>query len=291
LPLYEKWCNDHQLPFSIHPSVLPPDPTTLFVTSGMQKHKPLFSDPTHTGQTLSDVQHCLRLKDMDEIGDGTHNLDFWMLGLFSFRHWSVRDTVLFWYGFLDSLGIPPDTVTIPPHRPDWYSLYEGLPVTILVDPGCVWSDGVIGGDCTEFYKDGVEIGNIVNPLGTCMDCGFGLERLEVCLDKISPPPTLFSNPTRPDILCRTIGVLVDDGVIPGNKEQGFVLRKLIRRQMLEQGPLPVHPLVLGEKDKVDRIRRSIPGILRRHPGKTPGFYRDTFGIEPEWLPSAREDFS
>jgi alanyl-tRNA synthetase len=46
----------------------------------MQKHKPRFLDPTHTG-ILSDIQHCLRLNDLDEIGDGTHLLDFHMLGL------------------------------------------------------------------------------------------------------------------------------------------------------------------------------------------------------------------
>ena len=44
---------------------------------------------------------------------------------------------------------------------------------------CKWTDGDIGGYCTEFFKDDVEIGNIVNPLGTCIDAGFGLQRLNM----------------------------------------------------------------------------------------------------------------
>ena len=166
----------------------------------MQKHKSLFLDPPKP-QTFSDVQHCLRLNDLDEIGDGTHFLDFYMLGLFSFDQMTVQDGVDFFMDFCQEINVMPDTVTIPPHRPEWRELYKNHPVVVTVDPECVWSDGVIGGDCTEFYKNGVEIGNIVNPRDRHLDCGFDLERIDFFLET-------KNTPTREDILKRTISVLL-----------------------------------------------------------------------------------
>ena len=37
-------------------------------------------------------------------------------------------------------------------------------VLVRIDNECLWSDGNIGGYCTEFYKNDIEIGNIVNTL-------------------------------------------------------------------------------------------------------------------------------
>ena len=59
---------------------------------------------------------------------------------------------------------------------EWKHFYPP-DMLIKLDEGCLWSDGNIGGYCTEFYYNDIEIGNIVNPLGTCIDVGFGLERL------------------------------------------------------------------------------------------------------------------
>ncbi len=76
-------------------------------------------------------------------------------------------------GFLSEIGIEPDYVTIHPDCPKYKELYSYHDVTLKYDENCKWTDGDIGGYCTEFYKDGIEIGNIVNPLGTCIDVGFG----------------------------------------------------------------------------------------------------------------------
>ena len=56
-------------------------------------------------------------------------------------------------------------------------------IEIREDNECVWTDGDITGYCTEFYKDDIEIGNIVNTLDTCIDVGFGLERILFILNK------------------------------------------------------------------------------------------------------------
>ncbi len=99
----------------MNPSVRPFDSTTLFCTAGMQQFKPLFIDPSVTA-TFANLQSCLRLGDLDEIGDGTHLLRFDMLGLFSFRQMTVGQAIDFWLGFLAEIGASPDHVTIHPDR-------------------------------------------------------------------------------------------------------------------------------------------------------------------------------
>jgi alanyl-tRNA synthetase len=225
--------------------------------------------------TLTDIQHCLRLNDWSEVGDGTHHLDFHMLGLFSFRQWTVSEGIEFWMSFLHSLGIPPDTVTVHPDRSEWREFYHSYGVRVEDDPGCTWSDGQISGYCTEFYRQGVEIGNIVNPLGTCLDCGFGGERLQHFLDGVPPPPT------RGEVMGRTIEVLLDSGVQPGPRQQGYVLRSLIREHLRTGHPLPDHPVIATERQRRERLLQRMPQVLRRFPGRSPEYYWETHGIHPE----------
>lgn len=264
------------------PSVISPDPSTFFTTSGMQKHRSLFVDPGVVG-TRTDIQHCLRLNDLDEVGDGTHYLDFHMLGLFSFRELTVQQGVDFWIGFLQTLGLCPDTVTIHPDRPQWRSLYDRYPVRIQEDPECTWSDGQsdgqIEGYCTEFYLDGVEIGNIVNPRGDCLDCGFGGERLQRLLDQRTGTPS--SPPTRQEVLDRTIGVLLESGVRPSNTKQGYVLRSLIREQLHLGHPLPEHPLIDQERTRRQKVVDSLPRLRHQYPDKPLSYFWETHGIHPE----------
>ena len=228
---------------------------------------------------MTDIQHCLRLNDLDEVGDGTHCLDFHMLGLFSFRQMTVRDGVVFWMNFLTHLGVGPDTVTIHPDCPSWTRLYDDFDVVVREDPECVWSDGDIHGYCTEFYRQGVEIGNIVNPLGDCLDCGFGGERVQHFLD--INQGVVPMTPTRSGVLARTIEVLLDSGVRPGSSQQGYVLRKLIRVLLREGHGVPDHPLVHEECRRRDRILSRIPQLLRQHPNKRMSYFWDTHGVHPD----------
>ena len=206
--------------FHINSSVKSPDDTTLFTTSGMQQFKPLYSNQEYTN-TFTNIQQCLRINDLDEIGDGTHFLKFEMIGLFSFRQWTLKKAIDFMYSFVNKLGIIPDYVTIHPDKfEDWKDLYSEYGVEIRLDSECVWSDGSIGGYCTEFYKNDVEIGNIVNTMDTCIDVGFGLERLLAVTGSLTPK-------TKLDILEETALLLIDDGVMLGHNKKEYILKKLI----------------------------------------------------------------
>jgi alanyl-tRNA synthetase len=176
---YENFCKTKGITFQINDNVKPYDNTTLFCPAGMQQFKHFFKDTTHQ-DTISNIQSCIRMNDIDEIGDGSHLLYFNMVGFFSFRDKTVKEVIDFWMEFLEKeLGLKISYVTIHPDKiEEWEKYYNGYDVEIKNDEECKWSDGEIGGYCTEFYIDGIEIGNIVNPLGNCIDVGFGLERLQ-----------------------------------------------------------------------------------------------------------------
>ena len=70
----------------------------------MQQFKSKFKDLEYKG-TISNIQSCLRLNDIEEIGDGSHLLYFNMIGFFSFREWTVPQTIKYWMGFLNQIGI------------------------------------------------------------------------------------------------------------------------------------------------------------------------------------------
>ena len=58
------------------------DPTTLFISAGMQPLKPRFQHPD--GSSYGNIQYCVRTNDIDEVGDGTHLTFFQMIGSFGF---------------------------------------------------------------------------------------------------------------------------------------------------------------------------------------------------------------
>ena len=61
--------------------VLEDDPTTLFTGSGMQPLMPYLLGEAHPkGKRLMNAQPCLRLQDIEDIGDPRHTTVFEMLG-------------------------------------------------------------------------------------------------------------------------------------------------------------------------------------------------------------------
>jgi len=238
----------------------------------MQRYKPLYLDPTRRG-TLTGHQECLRLTDLDSIDDGTHGLSFGMLGLFSFRELDLSESIGFWLDFLSTLGLKPDWSTIHPDRmEEWRGTYDGTGVPLREDPDCVWSDGGLGGFCTEMYISGVEIGNIVRTNGDCVDCGFGTERLLLSLGETPPDGDT--------VLRETILRLDKEGWIPGPKGQGYVLRRLCRI-LLKRGGTSDLPVLQDERKKMERLRGLWERLSPKHPDKDKEWWRSTHGIDVE----------
>lgn len=249
------------------------DDTTLFCTSGMHQFKSKFKDINHK-ETISNIQSCLRLNDLNEIGDGIHLLYFRMVGFFSFREWTVKQTIDFWMEFLNKIGITPDYVTIHPDKLEWKDYYKNYNIEIKLDTDCTWSDGDINGYCTEFYKNNIEIGNIVNPLGTCIDVGFGLDRLEMVL--------FNEKRSKEETLQETVWKLINCGFIPSNTKQGYILKKLLRT-CHDNNVIIEHQFYDDEIKRQEILRSKWDKLKDKHSDKSKQWWWETMGIDLDLL--------
>lgn len=101
-----------QIPSS--PIVPENDPTVLFNTAGMQPLVPYLMGEVHPyGKRLCDYQKCVRLTDLDEIGDATHHTFFEMLGNWSLGDYFKHESIEFSFDFLTKvLGIPLERLAV-----------------------------------------------------------------------------------------------------------------------------------------------------------------------------------
>jgi alanyl-tRNA synthetase len=244
----------------------------------MQQYKAEFKDESFTG-IIANVQPCIRLNDLDEIGDKTHLLSFNMLGLFSFRTLTVEQAIRFWIGFLDMLGVKPDYVTVHPDKRNdttWTNVYDELGYNIVESDDCTWSDGEIGGYCTEFFvvmQNGthLEIGNIVNPLGNCIDVGFGAERLDMIVNGTV-------NKTREEALIDTCEQIKKCGYKPSATKQGYVYRKLLKalRELNSNYDCKYYA---EEINRYKRVLERYNKLKDKHADKSKEWWYDTHGID------------
>lgn len=237
----------------------------------MHRFKNQFSDLSYTN-TEFNIQKCLRLNDLDEIGDSTHYLTFHMLGMFSFRELSVKEAISFWLEFMEYLEIPLTHITLHQDKKSWQSYYPST-TNIVFDENNKWSDGTIGGYCTEFFVNDVEIGNIVNPLGTCIDVGFGLERLLNIKYKLQPE-------SRPEIIKEACESLIYSGVSIDHYKQGYILKKLITELVYSDVVLD-HRFydITKENQKKQYLMYKNESKKNRHKDKPPEYWKNTLGID------------
>ena len=274
--LYQQYCESHSIPFQHDNKVNPYDDTTLFCPAGMQQFKPKFKNPDNT--TIANIQSCIRLQDIAEIGDGTHLLHFNMLGLFSFGEMNMQQAVDFWMEFIERvLEIKVDTITIHPDKlNEWRHMYYTYPhLNITTDEECIWSDGEMGGYCTEFYINGVEIGNIVNTLDQFIDVGFGMERLELMANGEQVKSSL-------DTLQETIERIIDSGYKPGPQKQGYILRKLLRELYIQGGEME-HPFFIQEVERQAKAKVRYERLVVKHPNMPKEWWFDTHGVDLDLL--------
>ena len=243
----------------------------------MQQFKEKFKNQNYQN-TFVNVQRCFRTKDLDEVGDDTHLLMFDMIGLFSFRQWTVPKTINFFIEFLTKLGLSPETVTVHPDKIDtWSKFYKDYSLKIETDTDCIWSDGEIGGYSTEFYINGIEIGNIVNTLGTCIDVGFGLERILLVSNSMKLLPKL-------KILEDTCLELIDNKIKIGDYKESYILKKLIVLS-IKNGSKIQHPFFNDQRDKMIVNYRNYlrTKVKPKFKDKDSSYWKNTFGIDEDNL--------
>src|SRR5579862_2359097 len=90
------------------------DPTTLFTGSGMQPLIPYLLGQEHPGGTrLTDSQTCLRVQDIEDIGDNRHDTLFEMLGNWSLGDYFKKEQLPWFFEFLTSeLGLDPARIYV-----------------------------------------------------------------------------------------------------------------------------------------------------------------------------------
>jgi len=94
------------------------DPTTLFVSSGMQPLLKYFLGESHpNGTRIVNSQVCLRahgfMDDLLEVGDNSHTSMFEMLGNWSFGDYFKKEQIPYFYTFLTKdLGLDPNKLYV-----------------------------------------------------------------------------------------------------------------------------------------------------------------------------------
>lgn len=248
-------------------SLLPTDPSVLFTTAGMQQFKPYYlGEPSPWGKNVASCQKCIRTSDIEEVGDERHLTFFEMLGNFSFGGYWKKEAIEYAHEFVvKELGLKIDYVTVfegeegVPFDQESFDIWKAIDKDIVIKK-CGRADNFWGptgeegpcGPTTEIYVGGIEIWNLVfnefyqekdktlKPLEIKgIDTGMGLERLAMVAQGV---PTVFDTDifggakTKEERIIadhtRAIVALISDGVVPSNKNQGYVLRRLMRRIMV-----------------------------------------------------------
>ena len=284
------------------------DPTVLFNTAGMQPLVPYLLGEKHPyGKRLCDYQKCVRLTDLDEIGDKTHHTFFEMLGNWSLGDYFKKESIGYSFEFLTKvLNIPVERLAVTVFEGDdkiprdevsacrWKELgisddriaYLGVDDNFWIagESGPCGSDTEIfyfrsddeipekfdpdddrwveiwNNVFMEFYKD--ENGNISELKQKNVDTGMGLERIVAVLEGVDDnyKSSIWSDVINKleDITGLTyegnekaMRIIVDHirtavfiaadpaGIKPSNTDQGYILRRLIRRAIRQARKLGI----------------------------------------------------
>lgn len=283
------------------------DPTVLFTTAGMHPLVPYLLGEKHPeGKRLVNVQKCVRMQDIDEVGDNRHDTFFEMLGNWSLGDYFKKEAIEWSWEFLTSnkyLNLDAKKLAVSvfagdenaPKDEESASIWKnvGVPehkIAYLPKENNWWGPagqtGPCGPDTEMFYWVGeakfppeasnpgtdednwLEIWNDVfmqynktangkyEPLKqTNVDTGMGLERTLVVLNNyadvfqidtfwpiiqkiedlagleyVADLPTTKSMRIIADHIRTATMIMGDDKkVTPSNVDQGYVVRRLIRR--------------------------------------------------------------
>jgi len=150
------------------------DPTLLFTSAGMVPFKRYYVDENPSVRRAVSVQRCLRLSDLDEVGQTPYHATFFeMLGNFSFGDYFKEEAIEWGWEFLtDVIGMPAERLWVTVHKDDaaaadiWRTKMK-FPAERLVplgDEHNFWGpagDSGPCGPCSEIHLD----------MGTDVGCG------------------------------------------------------------------------------------------------------------------------
>ena len=273
------------------------DPSVLFNTAGMQPLIPYLMGQTHPyGTRLCDYQKCIRLTDLDNIGDTTHHTFFEMLGNWSLGDYFKKEAITWSFEFItQKLNIPLEKFAVTvfggsdllPQDDETISIWKSLGIsedriakTVEDNFWIAGETGPCGTDTEMFYwrsndpvptkfdpEDDrwVEIwnnvfmqfnkdsdGKITELPKKNIDTGMGVERTVAILEGVNdnykssiwtPIIKLIEEISGlsyegneksmriiADHLRTSVFILADPaGIKPSNTDQGYILRRLIRR--------------------------------------------------------------
>jgi alanyl-tRNA synthetase len=96
-------------------SILPEnDPSTIFISSGVQTMVPYVMGQDHPqGDKVANIQKCIRMQDIDEVGDATHDTFFEMIGYWSFGDYFKEKSIQQLYDFFTKeMGLDPEKLYV-----------------------------------------------------------------------------------------------------------------------------------------------------------------------------------
>ena len=137
------------------------DPTVLFNTAGMQPLIPYLMGQEHPyGKRLCDYQKCVRLTDLEEIGDKTHHTFFEMLGNWSLGDYFKKESIGYSFEFLTKvLGIPLDRLAVTVYAGDDKVSKDEVSASI-------WKEHGISPDRIAYLSDNFWIAGDSGPCGS-----------------------------------------------------------------------------------------------------------------------------
>lgn len=276
-------------------------PELLFNIAGMSEIYPLFSNQNTKSPNLFSLQRCIRVNDIDEIGDSSHLTSFCMLGFFGFNLLTLEQAADILAEFVLEF-FPKNSLYITANRNDLrgQKIWEKHGIDVVLNDENMWFSGETGvcGIGTEiFFKDlDMELANLVSINGdmdsdgkiserstTFVDMGAGLERLEMISKGLNSVFDIdefrtiaeflgIGNKSAADRIAldhfRTITYMSKQVRISNNK-QGYILKKLVRRFLInyDVARLPnceVRELLLSEHSKLnDVIKAADEYVVKR----------------------------
>ena len=275
------------------------DPTVLFNTAGMQPLVPYLMGEKHPfGTRLCDYQKCVRLTDLDGIGDKTHHTFFEMLGNWSLGDYFKKESIGYSFELLTKvLNIPVNRLAVSvfegndiveaDNESAAYWMELGIPkerIAFLDESNNWWGPAAATGPCgpdTEifYFRSSDEIPTVFDPederwveiwnnvfmqynkdeqgnftplASKNVDTGMGLERVAAILEGVDDNylssvwikvikklesitglkygENAKSMRIIADHIRTSVFIAADDArVRPSNTDQGYILRRLIRR--------------------------------------------------------------